>query len=290
MLSEGTLRKLDAFSLSMREFARGYMGGARRSKTQGDSVEFHDFRSYTLGDDPRRIDWNAFARFDKLFIKLFLDEQETSLRVLLDASASMRYDEPDKWDLAIRLAATLSYISLARYDRVTIVKLQGESAEASRTFSGRQAYPQVEAYLASIAPSGKTILNRSLPRVPILSGRGICVLISDLLSDEGWTQGAKTLLHKRQELTVLHLLSPKELSPDFSGSVRLIDSEDRRAVDVQISQDAIKRYDRALNAFLLEQQKFCFQRAVPYLLLRSDMDLEKDVLRALLGAGVIAAR
>lgn len=89
---------------------------------------------------------------------------------------------------------------------------------------------------------------------------------------------------------MLHILSLKELSPDFSGSVQLIDSEDGQAVDVQISQDTLKRYHQALEAFLLEQRGFCFQRAIPYLLLRSDMDLERDVLRALLGAGVIAAR
>lgn len=290
MLSEGTLRKLDAFSLSMRASASGYMGGMRRAKAQGDSVEFHDFRSYAFGDDPRRIDWNAFARFDKLFIKLFLDEQETSLRVLLDASASMRYDEPEKWALAIRLAAMLSYLALTRYDRVTIVVLQGEQASVSQTFSGRHAYPQVEAYLSSIVPSGKTLLNQSLLRVPIASGRGICVLLSDFLSSAGWTQGANALLYRRQELTVLHILSPKELEPDFSGAVQLIDSEGGQSIDVQISQDALKRYQHALDTFLQEQRRFCFQRAIPYLLLRSDMDLERDVLRALLKAGVVATR
>jgi hypothetical protein len=116
------------------------------------------------------------------------------------------------------------------------------------------------------------------------------VLISDLLSGEGWAKGADALLHRRQELTVLHILSPKEMEPGFSGSVQLIDSEGGRSIDVQISQDAFKRYHQALNAFLAEQRRFCFQRVIPYLLLRSDMDLERDALRALLQAGVIAAR
>lgn len=290
MLDTQYLQKLNAFSLAMREHARGFMGGMRRSKAQGSSVEFHDFRSYTLGDDPRRIDWNAYARFDKLFLKLFLDEQETTLRILLDASASMQHGEPNKWDIACRLAATLAYLSLTRYDRVTLITLQGDKALPSQTFSGRQSFPQVEAYLSAIAPSGETNLNKSLMRVPIVGGRGLCVLLSDLLTDLGWVQGAASLLQRKQEFSVLHILSPQELMPDFSGAVQLLDVEGGPPCDVQISVDTLKRYQQTLDAFLKEQQKFCHSRAIPYLMLHSDMNLEQDVLKALLQAGVIIAR
>lgn len=290
MLDAQYLQKLNAFSLAVREHTRGYMGGMRRAKAQGSSVEFHDFRNYTPGDDPRRIDWNAYARFDKLFLKLFLDEQETTLRILLDASASMRHGEPDKWELACRLAATLAYLSLTRYDRVIIVTLQGERAVASQTFSGRQAFPQVESYLASITPSGETSLNQSLSRVPVTAGRGVCVLLSDLLTDAGWTHGALSLLHRKQELSLLHILSPQELSPELSGAARLIDIEGNPPCEVQISAEVFKRYRQTMDAFLQEQQRFCHRHALPCLTLSSDMDLERDILRALLRAGVILAR
>lgn len=290
ILDEQYLKKLDAFSLAMREHARGGMGGLRRSKALGSSVEFSDFRSYAPGDDLRRVDWNAFARFDKLFLKLFLDEQETTLRVLLDTSASMRYGEPDKWAMALRLAATLCYLSLTRYDRAVVVTLEGEQARASRSFGGRSAYPQVEAYLEAIVPAGQTRLDTAMLRVPVTAGRGICVLISDLLTDAGWTRGAASLLYRKQELSVLHLLAPQEVEPDMIGAIQLLDSEGGPSCDVQISPDTLKRYRQTFDAFVLEQRQFCHSRQVPYLLLRSDMALEEDVLKAMMIDGVIVAR
>ncbi len=290
LLDDRFLRKLDAFALAMREHARGGAGGLRRSKAMGSSVEFSDFRAYTPGDDLRRVDWNAYARFDRLFLKLFLDEQETTLRVLIDASASMRHGEPDKWALTLRVAAALSYLALTRYDRVSLVVLSGEAVAASRRFGGRQSYPEVEAYLAAIAPGGETKLNAALPRVPVTAGRGVCVLLSDLLTGDGWTRGASSLLYRRQELSVVQVLSPQELEPDLTGAVRLLDAEGGPACDVQVSPEALRRYHQALDAFLTEQRAFCHGRALPYLLLRSDMDLETDALKALVAGGVLSAR
>lgn len=290
LLDDRVLRKLDAFALAMREQARGGTGGLRRSKAMGSSVEFSDFRAYSPGDDLRRVDWNAYARFDKLFLKLFLDEQETTLRVLLDASASMRHGQPDKWALAIRIAAILSYLALTRYDRVMIAVMKGSAVYASRRFSSRQAFPEVEAYLLGIAPSGETRLNEALTRVPVTAGRGLCVLLSDLLTGEGWARGASSLLFKRQELSVMQILSPQELTPDMEGAVRLLDAEGGPSCDVQISPEALRCYQGTLDSFLREQRQFCYGRGLSYLLFNSEMDLERDVLKALTQAGVLAAR
>lgn len=290
LLQEDFLRRLDAFSLAMRTFARGGQGGQRRSKTVGSSVEFSDFRGYAPGDDLRRVDWNAFARFDKLFLKLFLDEQETTLRLLLDTSLSMRYGEPDKWPLMLQLAATLAYLSLARYDRVVVVSLSGETVTASRRFAGRNAYLQVEAYLEALVPAGNTRLDTALSRVPVTAGRGVCVLLSDLLSGHDWSRGADALLYRRQELSVLHILAPQEVSPDLSGALQLIDSEGEPSCDVHVSADTLRRYEEALEAFLLAQRRVCHVRGLPYLLLRSDMDLSKDILQDLSASGIVQAR
>lgn len=290
IIDEALLRRLDAFSLSLREAVRGSAGGLRRARTLGSSVEFSDFRRYVPGDDPRRVDWNAFARFDKLFLKLFLDEQETTLRILLDASKSMQYGEPNKWPLAQKLAAMLSYLSLTRYDRVVIVTLQGDDVRQSRTFSGRASFPQVEAALEAVTPRGETRLDAALQRVPITSGRGVAVLISDLLTDTGWTRGADSLLYRKQEVTVLQVLAPQETDPDLNGAMQLLDSEGGPSCDVQASPDTLKRYQQALQAFIGEQETYCSRRAIPYLTLRSDMSVEQDVLKSLLGAGVLTTR
>lgn len=290
MLTESFLRKLDALSLVMRENARGSAGGMRRSKALGSSQEFSDFRSYAPGDDLRRIDWNAFARFDKLFLKLFLDEQETTLRVLLDASASMRHGEPDKWMLSVQLVETLSYLALCRYDRVAVTALTGGAASTSRTFGGRQAFPEVQAFLSSIEPGGQTALDASLVRVPIGSGRGVCALISDLLTESDWQRGLRSLLYRRQEVAVLHLLSPEELSPDVSGALRLIDAEGLPPLEVHATAETLRRYQRALEAFLKGAEKFCRGISVPYLRFHSDMDLEQGALKSLVEGGLVGAR
>ena len=140
MLDDRLLRRLEAFALVLRARSIGGSGGLRRSQSFGASVEFSDFREYAPGDDLRRLDWNAYARFDKLFLKLFLEEQQSCLRIALDASASMESGTPDKWRFACKLAAILAYISLLRYDRVALFTLSGGTTQRSRTFGGRAAY------------------------------------------------------------------------------------------------------------------------------------------------------
>lgn len=290
LLSDTVIRRLDAFQLAMQAHAHGGAGGLRRAKALGSSVEFSDFRDYAPGDDLRRVDWNAYARFDRLFLKLFLDEQETTLRILVDASASMRYGEADKWLTAQRLAAALAYVSLSRYDRVVLAALSGGEVRQSETLGGRAAFPRVEAFLEGITPDGATQLDESLSKVRITAGRGVCVLLSDLLSENGWTLGAKQLQYRKQEVSVVQVLSPEELEPDLMGALRLLDSEDGPACEVQISPEALKRYQETLAAFLDEQRQFCHGRGMGYALVRSDMDLEKDALQALTAASILSVR
>ena len=136
MLSEAFLQRLDALQLAMRAPARGGAGGLRRSRALGSSVEFSDFREYAPGDDLRRVDWNAYARFDRLFLKLFMEEQETTVHILLDCSASMDFGEPSKWEMAQGLAQLLCYMAIRGGDRAVIIAL-GEEIIASEVFSGR---------------------------------------------------------------------------------------------------------------------------------------------------------
>jgi len=290
ILGDETIKKLDAFALSMREAARGGAGGMRRSRSLGSSVEFSDFRSYSEGDDLRRVDWNAYARFDKLFLKLFLDEQETTLRILLDASGSMRHGEPDKWALALKLAAALAYLSLSRYDRVVVAPLSAGRAVVSRTFSGRQAFPEVEAFLEAVAPAGETALDASAAQVPAGRGRGICILLSDLLTESDWRRGVKSLLFRRQEVALLHILSPEELSPELTGAVRLTDAEGAPPLEIHLTPDALRRYQETLSAFLHAAESFCAGLSIPYVRLSSEADFEREALRALMAAGMVAGR
>lgn len=284
MLSEAFLQKLDALRLAMRAPARGGAGGLRRSRALGTSVEFSDFREYVPGDDLRRVDWNACARFDRLFLKLFMEEQETRVHILLDASASMA--ERGKWELARDLAQLLAYLALRGGDRVTIYALNGES-RPSPVLSGRPGMLKAAEFLRDLRPEGELRLCRTVPALPLAAGQGIAVLITDLMSPDGYEKALQSLQYRRQEVTLLQVLSPWEMAPELEGMVRLIDSETGEAREMLITGDLLARYRRALQDLLHGAEAFCRGREMQYLRLLSDMDVEKEALRALAAAGLI---
>ena len=283
MLNEAFLQKLDALRLAFRAPAQGGAGGLRRSRALGTSVEFSDFREYAPGDDLRRIDWNAYARFDRLFLKLFMEEQETHVHILLDASASMAAD--GKYDLAKNLAQILAYLALRGGDRVTIATLNGE-IRPSPALSGRTGMLKAAEFLRELQPAGELKLCQAVPRVP-LANRGMAILITDLMSPDGYEKALQSLQYRRQEVSLLHVLSPWEMEPRLEGMVRLQDSETGEERELTASVDLLAAYQKALHALLHGAEGFCRSRGMQYLRLLSDLDVEKEALRALAAAGLI---
>lgn len=288
MLSDGLLHKLDALRIAMQAYARGGAGGVRRSRALGDSAEFSDFREYAPGDDLRRIDWNAYARFDRLFLKLFMEEQEMHLTLLMDASKSMGFGQPSKWSFTVQIAQMLAYLAVSGGDRLSIAVLQDGKAIQSPQYAGRQGYFQAASFLDGITPSGATSLSRTITRLPLKSSRGMCVLLSDLFSDDGSEEALASLLFRRQQAVLLHVLSPEEMEPDLQGAIRLMDSEGGPPMDISVNSELLRGYHKTLEGFLSGVRGYCHRRGVPYVLLRSDMDLMHDVLGSLTQGGVIA--
>ena len=284
MLSEGFLQRLDALRLAMRGPAQGGAGGLRRSKALGTSVEFSDFREYAPGDDLRRLDWNAYARFDRLFLKLFMEEQETQVNILADASASMAFH--GKWEFAQSLAQLFAYLALRGGDRVTVYALGGE-IRRSESLSGRQGYMRAAEFLESVAPAGELRLCEALQRTPLRQGRGVSLLITDLMSPDGYEKALMSLQYRRQEATLVHVLSPWEMQPELEGMARLIDSETGEERDMLISGSLLDSYRRALDGLMHGAEAFCRGREMGYLRLLSDMDIENQALRALSQAGIL---
>ncbi len=285
MLSEAFLKRLDALTLTLADAARGASGGARRSRLLGTSAEFSDFREYAPGDDIRRIDWNAYARFDRLFLKLFTEERETVLTVLLDASESMALE--GKWDAAVKAAEALLYLALAGGDRARIVLLS-EMPRESAVYSGRASYPRAAAFLAGARPEGKLLMDRALKRLPFPGGRGLCAVISDFLSEDGFDTGIAALKFRGQSPMLLQVLSGQELNPAFEGALRLIDSEDGREVRIQAGSAAFQAYARALQAFLSEVARTASKYAAPRALLNASDDFEQTAMRVLVQGGIAA--
>lgn len=282
ILDNETLKKIQTLSLQVNVPLSGQASGNRKSRSKGSSVEFSDFREYVPGDDFRRIDWNAYGRFNKLFVKLFMEEREAPVQIFLDSSLSMNFGEPDKNLAARRLAAALSYISLAAYDRVHILPWSDRVQGPFGPFRTQAAFMEVVNLLESVENTGKSCFTEALRKMEWKAGRGISVVITDGLMEEGLDEGLKYLKYRRQEVFLCHILSRQELSPELSGALELIDSETGHKMEVTVSGSLMSAYENNLKHFLTGIKEQCKKWGVHYALLPSDMPVDRMVKTVIL--------
>ena len=274
MLTDSFLSRLDTLSLAMRGRAQGGAGGSRRSRQTGSSAEFSDYREYVPGDDIRRLDWNAYARFDKLFLKLFMEEQESLVTVLLDASASMAA----KWASARSAAEAVGYLALTGGDRLNIQVLKNGRALRSPQLSGRAAFPRLTGFLDTCAPDGNEgTLTEAVKHTEGLK-KGLCFLITDGYTEDALKEALDYLRYLKQETAVVQVLSGEELRPDYAGAVRLTDSESGEKLDLLADRAALDAYQDALTDFLKSVRENCASREAPYMLLDSEKSFEESFI------------
>lgn len=274
MLTDSFLSRLDTLSLAMRGRAQGGAGGSRRSRQTGSSAEFSDYREYVPGDDIRRLDWNAYARFDKLFLKLFMEEQESLVTVLLDASASMAA----KWASARSAAEAVGYLALTGGDRLNIQVLKNGRALRSPQLSGRTAFPRLTGFLDTCAPDGNEgTLTEAVKHTEGLK-KGLCFLITDGYTEDALKGALDYLRYLKQETAVVQVLSGEELRPDYAGAVRLTDSESGEKLDLLADRAALDAYQDALADFLKSVHENCASREAPYMLLDSEKSFEESFI------------
>lgn len=285
---ENFLKKLDRLALATKMVVKGETGGNRKSSHKGSSVEFSDFREYVHGDDFRRIDWNAYARFERFFIKLFMEEQETLVTVFIDCSKSMDWGQPHKGALAKQLSAVFAYLALANFDRVGLVALNEKPEFQLSPFAGKQGFWKALEFIDNIPYDGNTKLNAAIRNYPNLGSRGgISIILTDLFSTDGYEEALKYLQYKKQEITLIHILAPQELEPQWSGSVRLLDSEGGEPKEITMTPQILRSYKKVLKNFLQEAQGFCYQRGINYIPVSSALSLEQIVFDNLVKIGVI---
>jgi uncharacterized protein (DUF58 family) len=279
---EAFLRRLEQLELASRRLTAGRMKGERRSVRRGQSVEFADYRTYASGDDLRQLDWNAYARLERLFVKLFVEEEDVTVHVLVDASRSMDYGEPNKLDAARRAAAALGYLGLASMDRVSVAFLGDGTATPMRPLRGKQRTHELFSFLSQPRADRLTGLAAAARAyVGRMRGSGPLVLISDLM-DPGYLDALRDLAGTRSQLSVLHLLAPDELEPEIAPDARLVDNETGHAVEVSGDDDLVDRYRARLAEWQAEISGFVSRRGGAYVPVASDLDLADllfDVLR-----------
>ncbi|HET8570573.1 MAG TPA: DUF58 domain-containing protein [Candidatus Limnocylindria bacterium] len=282
LFDEAFLRRLEQLELASRRLTAGRMKGERRSTKRGQSVEFADYRNYTHGDDLRQLDWNVYARLEKLFVKLFVEEEDVTVHVLVDASASMNFGDPNKLEFARRAAAALAYLGLAHLDRVSVAFLGDGHASTLRPLRGKGRVFEVFRFLSEPRTERLTGLAAAAREYAgRLRGSGPLLLISDLM-DPGYLDALRDLARTRCQLSVLHVLAPEELDPDVPPDARLVDTETGQGIEVTGDDDLVDRYRTRLGEWQAEIAAFVARRGGSYVTVPSDLDLADllfDVLR-----------
>jgi len=287
LLPPELLRKLERATIASRHIMIGRTRGERRSARRGTSVEFADYRAYAPGDDLRYLDWNAYARLQRLFLKLFHEEEDLHIYLLLDGSASMDFGRPTKFAWAQEAAAALGYIGLCGGDRVQVFGRAGGRPERSRQFCGRGAALEMFDWLSGLEPGGETDLAGSAKL--LLQTRpapGLTFVISDLLTPE-WEAAISRLAAGKGECCVLQVFAREEIDPPLQGDLRLVDAETGDERELTMGARSHRQYLEARDGFLAAVRAACSRYGFSYLFSASDQELEDVVLRSLRRLGVV---
>lgn len=257
------LAKLNALSLKIENRLQGGYEGARRSKGKGSANEFSDFREYHAGDDIRRIDWNSYARTDKLMVKLFTEEKQAAVNIFVDTSMSMGFGEPSKLLFAKVYAAALAYLAMKAADSVSVYSFGGGLSIRKENAARSDRFPEVLMFLETLTASGKTDIKSALASARTLPLKnGLLFVLSDFFSEGEFTAELKSLREKRQEITLVHILSPEEENPTELGRFRLVDSETGAWRDVICDEAFLKSYAAGLGEMKNRLREICVKNGM----------------------------
>ncbi len=285
LLEPAFLERLERLRLVARRRTRGAVG-ERRSRSLGRGVEFADHRAYQVGDDWRYVDWNIYSRLDRLFVKLFEEDEQLDVHLLVDASGSMRFGQPSKLEYAKRLAAALGYVALAGGDRVGCAVLRAGHVRTLPPRRGRAHARHLFQFLQSEDAQGHTDL-AAAARAYAPQRRGLAVAIGDLLDPQGVEEFVRRLRHAGFETFVVHLLAEDDLQPPPGKELRLVDAETGERLEVDLDAAAVAAFLRARDEFLRACQSLCARLGVAYVRATTAVPVEELVLRSLREAGLL---
>lgn len=288
LLAPEFMGKLEQLELIARRLLLGRFKGDRLSKRKGTSVEFADHRHYVVGDDFRFLDWSLYARLDKLFIRLYQEEEDLQINILVDVSKSMEFGEPTKLHYARQIAAALAYIGLVNMDRVNLGGLSDTYLPGPHSLRGRKTMPRVLEFLEELKPAGQGNLAAAIKSFCVRAGsRGIVVLLTDFLDKAGFEEPLKMLVARRMECYVVQILSPEEIDPGLQGDLKLVDVEDDDLAEISVTPALIQRYKKNLSAYQSAISTYCRQRGIQFMTSSTQEPFDKLVLTQLRQRGLV---
>jgi uncharacterized protein (DUF58 family) len=288
LLDPDFLVRLQRLEIVSKKIFVGKTKGERLSKRKGQSVEFADFRSYAVGDDLRFLDWNLFARLDRLFLRLFLEEEDLHVYILVDNSLSMEFGNPTKLHYAKQVAAALGFIGLSNMDRVMVEAFNDRITQSTSALRGRRSFWRLANFLEGIEPAGPSDLTRALKAFSLKSsGKGVVIILSDFMDKGGYADGLRYVVSRNMDVYVVQILSVEEIDPPMTGDLKLTDIEDGDEAEVTISAPLLKKYKETLAAYRLKLAEFCTRRGVNYLFTSNQVPFDRLVLGYLRQRGLI---
>jgi uncharacterized protein (DUF58 family) len=288
LLDPSFMARLDQLDVVSRKVLAGKLKGERRSKRRGQSVEFADYRNYVVGDDLRFIDWNVYARLDRLFLKLFMEEEDLALYVLIDMSKSVDYGNPGKSLYIKQVAAALGYIGLVNYNRVVIAAMAENIVAETGALRGRRRVAQMIDFVSKLEPAGPSHFANACKRFALSHRqRGVCVVLSDFYDKGGYENGLRYVAGGKYDLFCVQTLSPQEIEPDLQGDLKLRDMEDDDTAEVSITQPLIKQYKANLNAYCLSLKEYITRRGGTYLFTSTAVPFDTLVLNYMRERGLL---
>ncbi len=288
-ITDEFLKEVELLEILVKNNVAGMFGGNHKSKTFGSSCEFADFREYMPGDDVTKIDWNAFARFDKLYTKQYLDERRLHTAIYIDASRSMDFGKAKKAEQALRIAAVLAYLSIIAMDKVSIFAVRGtEIEDVVLNMSGKESYLNSIGKLNDIVFDGDSSLSEAILPTKVGYGDGVSVIISDFLTDNDYETAIDYMISKKRDVLCVQVLSGDELNPKVRGKMHLFDSEDfNKYYRRNINRDIINAYKKALEYVQNRIKDFCSARGADYLLVSDEDSVGKIFFETLTDMGVL---
>lgn len=283
------VKKLERLHFYSKRAFSGQTKGERRSIKRGSSVEFADFRDYSLGDDLRYVDWRAYARLDKLFLKLFVEEEDLTVHLLIDTSKSMDFGDPmTKAVYARRAAAALGYVALTEQDRVMVAAFASGLGRPMPPQRGKAGLIPFFRHLEDRTPiGGGTQFGDAMTQYAAqIRNPGIAVVLSDFF-DESYERGLKALLSRHMQIVLLHVLDPEELDPSITGDLRLIDSESGEHREVSMSPHVLAQYKAHLEDFTGNLKKMTSRYGMDYVQTSTAVPLETVMLSYLRKSGLL---
>jgi len=288
LLEPEFLARLEQLELVSRKIFLGRMKGERRSKRKGQSVEFADYRNYVSGDDLRFLDWNLYARLDRLFLRLFMEEEDLHFYVLIDNSLSMDFGTPTKLHYARQVAAALGFIGLVNLDRVMVEAFNNRLTQSLPALRGRRSLWRLLDFLGKLEPAGPSDLAKALRAFALKSsGKGIVVVLSDFMDKGGYEEALRYLIARQMDVYVIQILAQEEIEPDLAGDLRLVDAEDDDVAEITVSAALLRRYRQNLEAFRAGLYDFCTRRGASCLFTSTQVPFDRLVLTYLRQRGLV---